>query len=354
MSDTVLVTGGAGFIGCHLARRLLQRGNHVLAFDNLHPQVHTKRGRPVDLEPDVELLPGDVTLAGNWETLLKLHRPRFVVHLAAETGTGQSLTEATRHASVNGVGTSQMLDAFTRAGHVPEHIVLTSSRAIYGDGAWRDGRGRTFYPDGRSRSQLEQRQWDFSSPEGEPSQSLPSAAGKTFPNPVNIYAATKLAQEHMLSAWARARGAHLTVLRLQNVYGPGQAPGNPYTGVLTLFARLAQQKQVLDVYEDGHIIRDFVYVEDVAAAIVGALQKPTEAVRTFDIGSGVPTTILEVAREIARRSGAPEPHVTGKFRDGDVRAASCEIDRAQLVLGYSPLYDLQRGLGELVDAFRAE
>jgi dTDP-L-rhamnose 4-epimerase len=349
MPRKVLISGGAGFIGCHVARKLLARGDEVLVFDNLHPQVHTHPGLPKDMPQGVSFVPGDVTVAENWKTLFRYYRPDTVIHLAAETGTGQSLTESHRHASVNVDGTAQLLDALTAARHVPEQFVLTSSRAVYGDGSWRDSAGTVFYPAGRSRESLEKRQWDHLGPNGQPAEPLPSIGGTTHPNPISIYGATKLTQEHMLSAWCRAFGSGLSILRLQNVYGPGQAPGNPYTGVLTLFARLARNKQTLDIYEDGKIVRDFVHVDDVAQALVQCVQRPGKDVRLFDIGSGKPTTIEHVARELARRYGAPAPLVSGKFRDGDVRAASCSIEAARSALDYQPRWTLEAGVASLME-----
>ena len=152
----------------------------------------------------------------------------------------------------------------------------------------------------------------------------------------------------MLAAWCRAFGSALTVLRLQNVYGPGQAVGNPYTGVLTFFAKAARESKQLDVYEDGEIVRDFVHVEDVVSAMAGALSKPVDGVRTFDIGSGRAATIKQLAQLIATRCDAPAPMVSGKYRDGDVRAASCSIAAAQAAFGYQPKISLEEGVDSLV------
>ena len=345
MLKSVLITGGAGFIGSALARRLVAAGYDVAVMDILHPQVHGEHP-VIDLPPSVHLFTNDVTKAPDCDAVLSAFRPSQIVHLAAETGTAQSLDEATRHASVNVVGTTQLLDALSRAGHVPEQFVLASSRAVYGEGAWQCG-AQIFYPPPRTHAQLAASDWDPRGQSGEAAMPLPSRADRTQPRPTNIYAATKLAQEHILTAWAAAHDTALSVLRLQNVYGPGQSLTNSYTGIVALFARLALQRQTLEVYEDGRIIRDFVYIDDVAEALMAAIGVPASDSRCLDIGSGVPTTIHELARLIARVCKAPEPVVNGKFRDGDVRAAQCDVELAA-GLGWHPAWTLDRGLRSLL------
>ena len=315
--------------------------------DALHPQVHTF-GRPTGLPASVLLLTGDVTHAPDWEAVLRLVRPEQVVHLAAETGTGQSLSEATRHGSVNVVGTTQLLDALTRAGLVPHQLVLASSRAIYGEGAWRSGED-VFYPGPRTHAQLDAGLWDPRGADGGAAVPLPSSSRRTEAHPTNIYAATKLAQEHMLLAWAAARGSALSIMRLQNVYGPGQSLTNPYTGIVSLFARLARARRLLEVYEDGRIVRDFVFIEDVVDALAAAVERPVPQPRLLDIGSGAATTIHDLARRLATLCDAPEPAVVAKFRDGDVRAASCDIEPATAELSWHPGWQLDRGLPALLE-----
>lgn len=347
-----LITGGAGFIGCLLAERLLADGQEVIVFDNLHPQVHTERGVPPRLPKGARLVLGDVCSSDNWRSLLQTCRPDTVVHLAAETGTGQSLTSSLRHASVNVVGTSAMLDAFTATKHVPERMLLSSSRAVYGDGAWVDSKGQRFYPLGRTHQDLEAKLWDCRGSDGVAGKPAANDARDTHPNPISIYGATKLTQEHMLAAWSRAFGSKLTVLRLQNVYGAGQAVGNPYTGVLTFFARQVKAKQPIDVYEDGQIIRDFVHVDDVVSAMHLALKANQHHDTAIDIGCGQASTIAEVATLMSKVSGVPS-RVSGKFRDGDVRSAWASIDQAKARLGYSAKVPLEVGLKALIDSVPA-
>lgn len=343
----MLISGGAGFIGSALSSRLVEAGYDVAVLDVLHPQVHGG-DRPIELPSGVRLFTGDVTHAPDWDAVLRLFRPSQIVHLAAETGTAQSLAEATRHGSVNVVGTTQLLDALSRSGLVPEQLVLASSRAVYGEGAWQAGT-QIFYPRPRSHAQLLAGEWDPHGPGGEQAVPLPSRADRTEPRPINVYAATKLAQEHLLAAWAAAHDTNLSVLRLQNVYGPGQSLTNSYTGIVALFARLARQKVPLEVYEDGRIVRDFVYIDAVVDALLAAVRRPATARRCLDIGSGEATTIHQLATRIAGLCDAPEPVVVGKFRDGDVRAASCDIEAARAELGWHPKTTLDEGLRALLD-----
>lgn len=347
MSASVLVTGGAGFIGSALSRHLVKAGYDVAVMDVLHPQVHAGR-QAISLPSSVRLFTGDVTHAPDWDAVLRLFRPSQIVHLAAETGTAQSLTEATRHASVNVVGTAQLLDALSRARHAPDQFVLASSRAVYGEGAWQSDH-EIFYPRPRSHAQLLAGIWDPMGPKGEAAVPVPSCASRTEPRPTNIYAATKLAQEHMLTAWSAAHDVSLSVLRLQNVYGPGQSLTNSYTGIVALFARLARERRLLEVYEDGRIVRDFVFIDDVIDALFSTLQSPAAESRCLDIGSGSATTIHELALKIAAICDAPEPVVVGKFRDGDVRAASCSIEPAKNELDWRPKWALEDGLRTLLE-----
>lgn len=348
---TVLVTGGAGFIGCALSHQASAESDRWVALDVLHPQVHPSQDRPADLADKAELIVGDVTDPAVWDRVLADVKPDVIVHLAAETGTAQSLDEATRHASVNVVGTTQMLDAFGRHGHVPSHVVLASSRAVYGEGLWKRQDGSVFEPGMRSHAQFERGEWDFVG-----AVPLPSIAASTAPAPTSVYGATKLAQEHILAAWAGAHDVPLSVLRLQNVYGPGQSLINSYTGIVSMFSQWAKAGQSIPIYEDGRITRDFVFITDVAAALAAAMSSPAAPThkRRVDIGFGVGTTILELAQVIAAYYGAPEPHINGKYRDGDVRHATTDIMAAKAELDWVPEVDLERGIAALQDWIAAQ
>lgn len=338
----VLVTGGAGFIGSALAARWARRAARWVAFDNLHPQVHDGRRQAQVLPEGADLIVGDVTESEDWDALLADFRPDIVIHLAAETGTAQSLSEATRHGLVNVVGTTAMLDAFGRAGWNPRHVVLASSRAVYGEGQWRRADGSVFSPGQRSHAQLAAGEWDFAG-----ATPLPSRADRTPPAPTSVYGATKLAQEHVLTAWAAAHEVATTIFRLQNVYGPGQSLTNSYTGIVSLFSQLARRGESIPLYEDGAITRDFVLIDDVADAIASVLEPDAPPAGPLDIGTGVATTIAQLAESIARYHGAPAPHLTARFRDGDVRHAACDIAPTEEILGWRPRFDLTAGVAIL-------
>jgi len=342
MTSTALVTGGAGFIGCALSKGLADRFDTVVALDNLHPQIHPVAERPEALDERVTFVRGDVTSAGDWDALLADHTPDVVIHLAAETGTGQSLSEATRHAEVNVSGTTQMLDAFTRRQKMPAKIVLTSSRAVYGEGAWQDASGRLTYPGQRGEEMLAQGVWDF--PGLTPT---PFESSRVKPTPTSVYGATKLAQENILTSWAFAMRVTPVLYRLQNVYGPGQSLSNPYTGIVSFFAQKARAGEVIPVYEDGDIVRDFVFIDDVVSAILAGVDRSGANVDAYDIGSGEATSVLELARLIAEIYGAPEPQINGAYRNGDVRHASADITAAKAALDWAPQVPVSEGVRRL-------
>jgi dTDP-L-rhamnose 4-epimerase len=343
--STCIITGGAGFIGCAISAGLSQRFDRIIAVDIMHPQVHKSPDRPAALHEKVELFRLDITDPASWDQILRDVHPTTVIHLAAETGTGQSITEATRHAHVNVTGTTVMLDALVRHDRIPEQILLTSSRAVYGDGAWEDPQtGAVSYPGYRSRAQLARGEWDFPG-----LRSMPCQASETVPYPTSVYGATKLAQEHVLRAWSSAFGSVPIITRLQNVYGPGQSLTNPYTGIVSLFCRLARAGNSIPLYEDGEMLRDFVLIDDVASGLLAALDRSVIGRYPYDIGTGKPSSIADIAARIAELYGAPAPHICGLYRFGDVRHAACRIEPTLSQLDWQPQFNVQRGLLLLKD-----
>jgi len=347
---TILVTGGAGFIGTAIAPLLLHSFGRVVVVDNLHPQIHPGGEASLHLPDAVELHIADVADASTWDRVLRAVTPDVVIHLAAETGTGQSLTESSRHAHVNVVGTTQMLDGLARNDSLPHRLVLTSSRAVYGEGSWRrHATGEAFHPPQRTSRTLAGGQWDY--PGAEP---IPMNARVVQPAPVSIYGATKLAQEHLVRIWSNSFGVESVVVRLQNVYGPGQSLSNPYTGIMSLFCRMARLGKSIPLYEDGEVRRDFILIDDVASAVVAASTVPNPPAGPVDIGSGEHQTIGTAARLIADYYAAPAPHVTGQYREGDVRHAWADISDARELLGWEPRFTLEQGIRRLADWIEAQ
>lgn len=342
MEKTCLITGGAGFIGCAVSRLLESDYDRIIVYDNFHPQIHPQDVRPEFLSGKAEIFRADVCYPQDWDAFFRKFKPETIFHFAAETGTGQSLTQSYRHANVNVSGLGQMLDAIVRNQCFPKKILLTSSRAVYGEGEWIAPDGQSFYPDVRSKAQLEKKQWDY--PCG---RFVPFDCTLTRTHPSNVYGVTKVAQEQLLEVWCRAFNIDYTVVRLQNVYGPGQSLYNAYTGIMTLFGRLAKAGESIPLYEDGLMLRDFVYIDDVARAIVQASRKAGADLKIYDIGSGKANTIRQAAQIIADYYHAPVPHVCGKYRLGDVRHAACKIDRTEKELDWEPKCSLKEGLSRL-------
>ncbi len=333
----VLVTGGAGFIGTALAERFAADADAWVALDSLLEQVHGPQPQ-IHLPEDVRFVRADIRDREALRHVVHELDPTVVIHLAAETGTGQSLDEPSRHTDVNVTGTAVLLEALTP--NPPRRLVLASSRAVYGEGSWRRADGALVQPGPRTRAMLEAGQWDFPG-----LSAAPSRWDTSMPAPSNVYGATKLAQEHLITAWAASRGVATSVLRLQNVYGPGQSPINPYTGITTLFVQLARADKTIPIYEDGQIIRDFVYIEDVVQALGSAASADGSVLA--DVGSGIATSIEQMARVVAGLHSAPAPQVTGQFRLGDVRSAHCDMAPSEWVRdGRAPL-DLAGGLTRL-------
>jgi len=343
--ERVLVTGGAGFIGSHLADHLLARGARVRALDSLVPQVHGEIGeRPSYLHPDVELLVGDVrdpvlvrrALAG----------VDSVVHLAARVGVGQSMYQIADYVAANDVGSAVLLEAV--AAHPVRRLVTASSMSVYGEGLYVDPAGNPVENGERHLASLRRGEWEVSDASGAPLRPVPTPETKR-PNLSSVYALTKYDQERLALLIGSAYDVPTIALRLFNVYGTRQALSNPYTGVLAIFAaRLLNGKPPV-VFEDGLQRRDFVHVGDVARAVELALSAPGTATGVFNIGGGVSVTVLEIARRLAASLGleGPDPEITGQYRVGDIRHCFADITRAREVLGYEPAMPMDRGLEEL-------
>ncbi len=339
----VLVTGGAGFIGAHLAAQLVEAGDDVRALDVLHPQVHGEGGRPDYLHPEVELVEGDIR---DRDVVGKaLDGIDEVVHLTARVGVGQSMYEIAEYTGVNTLGTGVLLEGLLD--HPVERLVVASSMSVYGEGLYLDTRGEPCPTADRTRAQLEAGRWDPTGPDGEALTPVPTPEDKP-PSLSSIYALNKFDQERMCILFGAAYQVPTVALRFFNVYGPYQALSNPYTGVLAIFAsRLLNGRRPL-IFEDGEQRRDFVSVHDVARACRLALRAPDADGQVVNIGSGRSVTVREVADRLAGVLGVEsDPEVTGQYRVGDIRHCFADIGRAREVLGYEPQVDMETGMAEL-------
>src|SRR5690242_9031289 len=328
----VLITGGAGFIGSHLTDLLLANRYSVRVLDNLCPQVHPQQKRPAYLDPEAELIVGDIRDANAVERAL--HGVDAVVHLAASVGVGQSMYEIASYTQVNEVGTAVLLEGLAR--RPVERLVCASSMSIYGEGLAKRANGHILSPAERSIEQLRRGVWELQDDFGAELQPLPTPESKR-PSLSSVYALNKYAQERLCLMVGKAYGIPAVALRFFNVYGPRQALSNPYTGVLAIFAARLLNDRPPIVFEDGRQRRDFVHVRDVARACLLALQS-TSVDCVFNIGSGQSRTILSIASELARVTGVSQltPCVVGKYRAGDIRHCFADITRSRARLGYAP------------------
>lgn len=341
---TVLITGGAGFIGCHLAQALLSHGYHVRILDSLIEQVHQRGENASRLPREAELTEGDIRDAGKVKRALA--GVSHVVHLAAEVGVGQSMYAIDRYVSVNDYGTAVLFQQLVD--NPVERVVVASSMSIYGEGLYRDADGDLV--EDASRGEIAGGRWEPLDRAGRPLIPAPTPEWKR-PSLASVYALGKYVQERLTLMLCAAYGMQGTALRLFNVYGPGQALSNPYTGVLAIFAsRLLNGRPPL-VYEDGRQRRDFVHVRDVARAFVAALEHPASVGKIYNIGSGDHRTIAEVGTLLAQAMGRTGivPEITGKARSGDIRHCFADVTLAEAELGFRSQQDFGEGLAELAE-----
>jgi dTDP-L-rhamnose 4-epimerase len=345
MVQNILITGGAGFIGSHLADELLAHGYHVRVLDALIPQVHgAARERPAYLAPDVELVVGDVRDIAAVDRALE--DIDAVYHFAAAVGVGQSMYEIANYTSVNNLGTAVLLEALSRA--PVERLVVASSMSLYGEGAYCHPDGSAAQPAGRSPEQLRRNAWELHDQDGTALVPVPTPESKAA-DATSVYALSKHDQERLCLIVGAAYRIPTVALRFFNVYGPRQALSNPYTGVLAIFSSRYLNREAPLIFEDGEQRRDFVNVHDVARACRLALETPAAAGGVFNIGSGQAVTIREVADEIADVLGCADirPEITNQYRVGDIRHCFADISHAARVLGYQPRVSFREGLVEL-------
>jgi dTDP-L-rhamnose 4-epimerase len=341
----VLITGGAGFIGSHLADELLAHGYRVRVLDSLDPQVHGEnRRRPEYLAKDVELVVGDIN--DRDKVVQALQGVDVVYHFAAAVGVGQSMYEVAHYTRVNNLGTAVLLEALVK--NPVERLVVASSMSLYGEGLYRGASGLPRTVGERTLEQLKAGQWEFPGEDGSTLQPMPTPETKQ-PALASVYALSKYDQERLCLMIGRAYNIPTVALRFFNAYGPRQALSNPYTGVLAIFAARLLNNNPPAIFEDGLQQRDFVSVYDIARACRLALETPEAAGEVFNVGSGQPQTVREIAAKLAKVVGKEQvrPEILGKYRVGDIRHCYADIGKAQRVLGFTPQVRLEDGLVEL-------
>src|SRR3954453_4795041 len=345
----VLITGGAGFIGSHLADRLLADGHEVRALDNLDPQVHLSGERPEYLDDAVELQAGDVR--DHDAVRRALDGMDAVVHFAAAVGVGQSMYEIERYTSINAIGAAVVLEEALERREQIRKLLVASSMSIYGEGQYRNPvTGESgLAPWLRPEAQLAAREWDVLAEDGTPLEPEPTSETKPL-RPTSIYAITKRDHEEMFLAVGAAYGIPAVALRFFNVYGERQSLSNPYTGVGAIFSsRLLNDRAPL-VFEDGRQTRDFIDVRDIARCCSLALTQRGADGRTLNVGTGRPTSIAELAMAIARGLGKEiEPEIVGQYRAGDIRHCYADTGLANELLGFRAEIPFEAGMQELLE-----
>lgn len=350
-NKNILISGGAGFIGSSLALYLKSLDYNVSVLDNLNQQIHGDNPDNSDLyqsiKSKVNFILGDVTIKEDW--IKAINGKDVVIHLAAETGTGQSMYEISKYVKVNVGGTAALWDVLVNNKNSIKKVLLASSRAIYGEGLYQcqDGCGLVIVQS-RTKERLQAGCWEPTCPMcGGPAQAM-ATPETAIPNPVSLYACTKLAQEQMSLTIGKAQGISVAVLRFQNVYGPGQSLRNPYTGILSIFSNQLRQNLPVNIYEDGAESRDFVFVQDVVQACMRAMELKDSNI-VVNVGSGKPTAVLELAHLLKQHWRSESPvNVTGGFRVGDIRHNWANLTQLYQLWPDWKITNLDTGLAQFV------
>jgi len=342
----ILITGGAGFIGSNLALKLIEKGHSVTVLDNLSIQIHgTEPENTSDLfksiNGKVKFIRGSVT---NREDLSNaIQSQEVIIHLAAETGTGQSMYQIQKYADVNVGGTALLLDILANDKHQVKKVVVASSRAIYGEGKYRLSNGTPVYPLSRLAADMDR--GDFEVKFNKQTVYLMPTDEESKIHPSSVYGITKQSQEQMIMTVCKSIGIAAVAFRYQNVYGPGQSLKNPYTGILSIFSTQIKNGNDINIFEDGEESRDFVFIDDVVDATILGIEKEDANNEVFNVGSGIPTPVTAVANHLIKAyNGKVNLNVTGNYRLGDIRHNYADITKISTVLGYQPKVFFEEGI----------
>jgi dTDP-L-rhamnose 4-epimerase len=350
----ILITGGAGFIGSNLSLKLLEKGYNVTVLDILSPQIHGENAEQnsflfLKIRDKVNFIKGSVTSRDDWRKAV--YGQDAIIHLAAETGTGQSMYEIEKYTNVNIGGTAIMLDFLANNDHQIKKIIVASSRSIYGEGKyWSDDVNSFVYPNHRtdkfmSNGDFEVKYKDFNKP-----LKLVATDEKSKIHPSSVYGITKQNQEQMIMTVCPTIGIAPVAFRYQNVYGPGQSLSNPYTGILSIFSTLIKNGKNINIFEDGKETRDFVYIDDVITATILGLESSAANEEVFNVGTGEATNVIMVATELIKNYGtATEIKITGNYRLGDIRHNYADLSKIKRILNFNPEYSFVKGIKKFSD-----
>lgn len=345
----ILITGGAGFIGSNTALKLVSQGHEVVVLDNLSPQIHGQTPETTsplyqNIREKVRFIKGSVTSRQDWQTALE--GVDLVLHLAAETGTGQSMYEIHKYVEVNIGGTALLLDILANEPHSVKRVVVAESRAIYGEGRyWSDELGTFVYPEERPEETMANGDFEVKYPGCSQPLKLVGTTEDSAIHPGSVYGITKQVQGQLVHMVCKSLGIESVSFRYQNVYGPGQSLSNPYTGILSIFSTRIKNGNGINIFEDGKESRDFVYIDDVVDATILGLTVPGISGHAFNIGTGVATDVLTVANTLKKCYGVDVPvTVSGNYRLGDIRHNYADISLARKMLGFEPKWSFDAGI----------
>lgn len=344
----VLITGGAGFIGSSVALKLLKNGYDVVVLDSLAEQVHGLNPEITSLlyrsiKDKVEFIHGSVVNRADW--VRALEKVDYVIHLAAETGTGQSMYEIDKYVGSNIGGTALLLDILVNQSHHVKRVVVAESRAIYGEGRYICPKCGEVYPLARKDEDMAQGDFECKCPKCGGKVELVATTENSKIHPTSVYGITKQVQGQLVHLVCHSIGVESVSFRYQNVYGPGQSLSNPYTGILSIFSTRIKNGNGINIFEDGKETRDFVYIDDVVDATILGLEIPEADGYVFNIGTGVATDVLTVAKTLCEKYGVQVPiTISGNYRLGDIRHNYADISLARKILRFEPQWSFERGI----------
>lgn len=349
LMEHVLITGGAGFIGSNVALKLLEKGVKVTVLDNLSKQIHgddPENTSPLfqSIKDKVNFIKGTVTSREDW--LKALLGVDVVLHLAAETGTGQSMYEIEKYVNVNIGGTAILLDIIANQKTDVKRVVVAESRAIYGEGRyWSKDLDQFVYPEERPEETMAKGDFEVKYQGCEQPLELVATTEDSLIHPGSVYGITKQVQGQLVHLVCKSLGIESVSFRYQNVYGPGQSLSNPYTGILSIFSTRILNGNEINIFEDGKETRDFVYIDDVVEATIRGLYIPGISGEAFNIGTGIATNVLTVANTLNKYYGTNVPiKVSGNYRLGDIRHNYADITKAKEKLGFEPKWSFDKGI----------